>query len=314
MSASDSLPGGASAAAGPTPIGEPVPIGSEMHKRLFCRMLLDTYDPYKPAVIDWPTLEPAALARLTSLPFWDMAVATEEIAGRRMEALANASEDALIREAVALNAFEERRHKDVLGHMILFYGIALAPEPPPPPAIDPLWGFLRTGYGECFDSFFAFGLFELAKRSSFFPTQLVEVFEPVIQEEARHNLFFVNWVAYMRARRGGLKTLGLAGLAFRSQCLAALAVQAWNRLKSARGIEEENFTAAGRDTVGIDLSPREFLQLCLTENDRRLAGYDPRLLRPRIMPAVARVALRFLREKKGKTLEPQRHRDTEKKI
>jgi len=288
MSASESLPDRASGADGP------MTIGSEEHKRLFCRMLLDSYDPYKPAVIDWPKLEPTALARLTGLPFWDMAVATEEIAGRRMAALAAVAEDALIGEAVALNAFEERRHKDVLGHMIRFYGIALKPEGPPPPVIDPLWGFLRTGYGECFDSFFAFGLFELAKRSGFFPVELVEVFEPVIQEEARHNLFFVNWVAYMQARRGGV-----AGLAFRGRCLAALAVQAWNRLKSARGVEEENFTSAGRDTVGIDLSPRQFLQLCLAENDRRLAGYDRRLLRPRIMPALARLACRFLREKKA---------------
>lgn len=300
MSASESLPGRSPAAGAPMPIGDPVLIGSDQHKRLFCRMLLDSYDPYKPAVIDWPKLGPAALARLTGLPFWDMAVATEEIAGRRMEALAAASDDALIREAVALNAFEERRHKDVLGHMIRFYGIELAPEGPPPPAIDPLWGFLRTGYGECFDSFFAFGLFELAKGSGFFPPELVEVFEPVIQEEARHNLFFVNWVAYMQVRRGGLRTLGLGGLAFRGQCLAALAVQAWNRLKTARGVEEENFTAAGRDAVGIELSPKAFLQLCLAENDRRLSGYDPRLLRPRVMPALARVACRFLREKKAK--------------
>jgi len=297
MSVSQSLP--RSPAAGPPiPIGDPVLIGSDQHKRLFCRMLLDSYDPYKPAVIDWPKLEPAALARLTGLPFWDMAVATEETAGRRMEALAGACEDALIREAVALNAFEERRHKDVLGHMIRFYGIELAPEGPPPPTIDPLWGFLRTGYGECFDSFFAFGLFELAKGSGFFPPELVEVFEPVIQEEARHNLFFVNWVAYEQARRGGVKTLGLGGLAFRGQCLAALAVQAWNRAKAARGVEEENFTEAGRDAVGIDLSPKAFLQLCLAENDRRLSGYDPRLLRPRVMPAIARVACRFLRDKK----------------
>jgi hypothetical protein len=242
-----------------------------------------------------------------------MAVAAEEKAGRRMEALAAISEDPLIREAVTLNAFEERRHKDVLAHMIRFYGIELKPEDPPP-AIDPLWGFLRTGYGECFDSFLAFGLFELAKRSDFFPPELVEVFEPVIQEEARHNLFFVNWVAYMQVRLGGLRTHGLGGLAFRGQCLAALAVQAWDRLKTARGVEKENFTAAGRDAVGIELSPRQFLQLCLAENDRRLSGYDPRLLRPRIMPTLTRVACRFLRERKeGKRLAPQRHGDTEQK-
>lgn len=32
-------------------------IGSNRHKEMFCRMLLDTYDPYKPSVIPWPKLE-----------------------------------------------------------------------------------------------------------------------------------------------------------------------------------------------------------------------------------------------------------------
>ena len=40
--------------------------GSEQHKTLFCRTLLDTFNPYKPAVIDWPELDPPALA--TRLP------------------------------------------------------------------------------------------------------------------------------------------------------------------------------------------------------------------------------------------------------
>ena len=46
-------------------------IGSEEHKRAFCRMLLDTHDPYRPAVIPWPKLEDEAFKRLTGIePNW----------------------------------------------------------------------------------------------------------------------------------------------------------------------------------------------------------------------------------------------------
>ena len=44
-----------------TPTGATVPdgairIGSDEHKRLFCKTLLDTFNPYRPAVIDWPKM------------------------------------------------------------------------------------------------------------------------------------------------------------------------------------------------------------------------------------------------------------------
>jgi hypothetical protein len=45
----------------------------------------------------------------------------------------------------------------------------------------------------------------------------------------------------------------------------------------------------------IDLSIGALIDVCLEENDRRLAGYDPRLLRPKVMPSVVRLIRRFVR-------------------
>ena len=105
------------------------PLGSEAHKRLFCRMLLDTFNPYKPAVIDWPKLASPSAQRLISLPIWDIAVQTEGKARMRMLGYAETIADPLVREAIELNGFEEGRHKEVLAHMVAAYGIALEPEP-----------------------------------------------------------------------------------------------------------------------------------------------------------------------------------------
>ncbi len=102
--------------------------------------------------------------------------------------------------AIMLNAWEEHRHKEVLGHLVRTYGIELAEEPPYlPPRRS---GVCLSGHlviPEPIDSFFAFGLFDLAQAERFFPAELVETLEPVIQEERRHILFFANWLAWHRA-------------------------------------------------------------------------------------------------------------------
>jgi len=40
------------------------------------------------------------------------------------------------------------------------------------------------------------------------------------------------------------------------------------------------------------------MRLCLAENDRRFAGYNPRLVHPETVPKLVRFALRFMRGRK----------------
>jgi len=273
----------------------PIRIGSEAHKQLFCRMLLETFNPYRPAVIDWPSLSDEARERLVGLPIWDIAVQTEGKASLRVKSYGRVvAADPWLRKAVALNAFEEARHKHVLSNLVAAYGIALEPEPAYLVPRDVEWAFMVTGYSECIDSFFAFGLFELAKRSGYFPAALVETFEPVMQEEGRHILFFVNWVAWMR-RNLPLWKRPL----FAARIAAVWAFLVWERIGIARGLEGEpaadaNFTVTGAKSVGMDIGVAQLMDICLAENDRRLAGYDRRLLRPRFVPAMVRLARRFM--------------------
>jgi hypothetical protein len=53
-------------------------------------------------------------------------------------------------------------------------------------------------------------------------------------------------------------------------------------------IDQANFTMKGSEAMGFDLGFRELIELCLTENDRRFAAYDPRLVRPQLMQRLAR--------------------------
>jgi hypothetical protein len=276
----------------------PIRLGSDAHKDLFCRTLLDTFNPYKPAVIDWPELEVSARDRLVSLPIWDIAVQTEGRARLNVATYAATAPDPLLRKAIELNAFEEGRHKHVLSNLVAAYGIALAPEPEYVVRGDPEWAFMVTGYSECIDSFFAFGLFESAKRSGFFPEALVDTFEPVIQEEARHILFFVNWAAWHR------RTMPLWRRPFfELKVLAVWLFLIWERIGIARnvgsGVQDNNFTVTGAKSVGDDINVAQLVDLCLAENARRMGLYDRRLLRPFAVPALAAFMRRFMRPARG---------------
>ena len=286
--------------------GERVRLGSEAHKALFAHTLLDTFDAYKPALIDWPQLDPAALQRVTSLPIWDIAVQTEGKAGLRMQNYADAINDPLVKKALDLNAFEERRHKLVLSGLVHAYGIPLEPEPEYKAPRDREWAYMVTGFSECVDSFFAFGLFETARRSGFFPPELVETFEPVVHEEGRHILFFVNWVAWRRRRLNIFQRV-----AFEMKVWAVWVFLAYERMGMASGMDDasdaqkdkvrkkqaqdNNFTVTGASSVGEDLDVWELMALCLSENDRRLGVYDHRLVRPMFMPTLVRMALWVVR-------------------
>ncbi len=284
-------------------VGEPGELrpGTDAHKFAVTRMFRETFNPYKPTIIDWPRLGQEERDRLVNLPIWDIAVQTEGKARIRMLSYARRLADPAWRDAIELNGWEEGRHKTVLANLVAAYGIVLEPEPAYPEPRHAEWAYLVTGFSECIDSFFAFGLFALAKRSEFFPPELVDTFEPVMQEECRHILLFANWVAWQRRTMPWWRRVW-----FELRVAAVWIFLGWERIGIARGMDngkgsarkpqDHNFTVSGSKALSdADIGLRALMELCLSENDRRFAGYDARLLRPTTMPRLVRLACRFMR-------------------
>jgi hypothetical protein len=271
-----------------------IAIGSPAHRELLARFFVDSHVDFVPEAIQWPALNEADRERLTSLPFWQEAVSTENVTSNTVTAAVQLESNPQLREAIALQGFEEKRHARLLLGLTSHYRIPIES----PPEFEPgsaETAFLRAGFGECFDSFFAFGLFALARDSGHFPSQLVTVFEPVMQEEARHILFFVNWVKYRRSQLPHWKRA-----AFRLRCAWAVVRTLAVRIQTARTMgkesdaTQEHFTMSAHQELGFQITVRTLLDTCLKENDRRMAPYDARLPRPRLAPGVARLAYRLL--------------------
>jgi hypothetical protein len=276
-------------------------IGSAAHRRALARFFLDTHVDYEPDRIQWPVLGESERTRLINLPFWQEAVNTESETSRMVMAAAQLESDAQLRKAIELQGFEESRHARLLAALTARYRIPIQTPPPfEPSSVEN--DFLTAGFGECFDSFFAFGLIAIASESGYFTPELVKIFEPVVQEEARHILFFVNWVKYRRSQLPWWKRP-----AFRLRCGWLILKQVASRVKTAKTLgadntaadngaanSADNFTLSAHKELDSDLTLHSLLGRCLAENERRMAPYDARLLRPRLVPTIARLAYRLL--------------------
>ena len=82
-------------------------------------------------MLDWPRSgRGKAQKRIMALPIWDIAVQTENRAGLNVcKPMPKDVPDPLLRKAIELNGFDERRHRHVLANLDEAYGIKLAPEP-----------------------------------------------------------------------------------------------------------------------------------------------------------------------------------------
>lgn len=278
-------------------------IGSDEHGRLFCRTFIETHKPFEPRDIVWPELDEESLSKLRELPVWDEAARTEAATAVKVQTLGETETDPILKEAIALQGYEEGRHAEIINLLTKKYGIATAAYGEPEKPKNPTWTFLRTGYGECLDSFFAFGLFDIGRRTEYFHKDIVELFDHIMQEEARHILFIVNWAAYLRARR----PLALRP-AFDARRAWNILAQAFDRVKGAMQMAggngggqnggekkgtQQGFTLKSHTAFG-DFKLRSFLELCLAENARRLSIYDPRLLRPTLVPGTVKLMVKFL--------------------
>lgn len=264
-----------------------VQIGSDEHKELFCRSFTESFHAYEPQDWPWPELDEISLARLRAIPIWTLALEVELGAGEMLGKFARTEGDPLVRRALELQAYEEDRHGRILQCMIERYGLRVAPNVPKQ---NPTRGaFIDFGYNECVDSFAGFGIFRLARDARILPDALTSLFSRVIYEEARHIVFFTNWIAWDRVRRGlpwplfqAIPTLYSYGAAI------------GRRIKGGGAMQRDAAESPNMDLFGDffkSLTPSDFIRTCVTENDRYMASFDARLLRPRFMPALAQLAL-----------------------
>ncbi len=269
-------------------------IGSPEHRDTFCRHFLQTYTEFDPDTLPWPDLDQAALERLKSVPFWEEVFYTERRAGAIVAAFTETVTDPVLKEAIALQGFEEARHAKLIRVMIEKYGIDAAERPLEDVSDNVETRFKDFGFGECMDSFLGFGVFKIAMQSEFLPQEMFQIFETLMYEETRHIVFFVNWMAYAQAQKGWLARAVLPLTSFRYY-MRALGRMIGTARRGKELNDGKEFTATQASIFLEGFTFRRFLEDCYSENRRRMGAFDPELLRPSFLPQLAETALGALR-------------------
>jgi hypothetical protein len=186
---------------------------------------------------------------------------------------------------------EETRHGRLMSHVVERYGIdaPLIPIGDPPARKH---DFCIFGFGECTDSFVGFGAFALAREKRLFPSNLLNIFENVLFEEARHITFFVNWWRYEEARAGRDKPFLRTFNSLRYHVRAAMGTASGATEMPAIPTQLDD---AELDAIVKSITPAMFLEAALAENRRMMEKIDRRLLRPTVMPVLATALLLGIR-------------------
>ena len=234
--------------------------------------------------------------------------------------------DPLLAEAISLQGYEEGRHAEVLLLLTPHYGIPVDPVSAPggPDGPDPARSCGRATASASTRSSRSVSSAS-GERAQFFPKAIDRrSSSTIMQEEARHILFIVNWAAYLRAQRP------LSAAARRSTLWRAwnIVAQAFDRVKGALAMAGGDGQGATREEGPGDRARRDPGRLHDEERTRssaisrcarfwssaspRTTGASPATTRgccgPMLVPSVVKTVVKVLPRKKASRSRPRKRR------
>jgi hypothetical protein len=258
-------------------------IGSYDSKKQFCRRFVEGYS-VESNLIVWPKTDQSTLERLQRIPAWVRVLQSKLDAAQIVGAFAETLSDSMIKEAIALQGQHEQRHYQTLKSFIQTYDIAAPVIRTATPLNNLETAFIDLGFKKCLDALLGFGFYGLASETRAFPEELLQPFDQLLNDEARHIVFFMNWFAYAQTKQG----------------------KSWNELRGANAVWRQRgellklLMAFGKDddednilfilfgsTQPEQLTAERFLALCLRENKRRMSLPSTEGLQPQLAPTLA---------------------------
>jgi hypothetical protein len=256
-------------------------IGSYEYKKRFCQSLIDSHVLDNPASFQWPTLDPVSLEHLRSLPIWRDGLLAQHYTAQIVAAFAATIKDPMVKAAVTLQAQEQTRLVKIIRSFLSAYSI---PTPALPTVVIPKnleAAFIKVGYQNSLDLFWADGLREAAQKANVIPAVLDQRFDQLLAEQTRHTIFLVNWIAYqkMKLNKRWGEWNAVPALLNRSGALINLIA-----VFGPKDLDERPAATRWMARYTIEI----FLKLCLCVHQTRMQTLGAGLLHPQVSVNLAK--------------------------
>lgn len=264
--------------------------GSYEHRKLFCQDLIDRHIEYDPNQMPWPQLGAEALQRVQEIPLWATVLQRKRQLALVSGAVAAQIKPTLLKAAISLQAAESKRQVQLLENGMAFYQISQPQQQEwtlQPKALAPV--LMDLAFNQYLDDSILWGWFALVRERQYLPNELLDLLDPLLNEDSHHSIFFANWMAGQRFRIGH-RARQVRSLGQYSGRLLGLMNQ------FGRYIEDATLpqTASTTEIFLGQLSARQFLESCIKAHDQRLADHHPPLVKPHLAPQITQWLLKIL--------------------
>jgi hypothetical protein len=262
--------------------------GTNDHRKRFCRAFLDSHTQWDTEQLSWPPVDSVSQERLQSIPGWSKILQKKQKLSQVTTDYAATVKNPLVRDAIARLGEEQQRQATALKKLMSTYDLPRTSRSPLASAQALEADFIQANNGACLDAFWHFGWFGLAQNQHFLPAELLEPCDRCLQETARQLVFFVDWLSYHRARqrKWGLEWGSLPNL-WRDRGTILQTI-------STFGFKEDQ-AASPLNQLLQTTTAEEYLNICLTEYQRRMAWAADDIPQPQLGVATAKVLREVVR-------------------
>ncbi|MCM1984567.1 hypothetical protein [Lyngbya confervoides] len=270
---------------------EPFILGSYSHKKLFCELILQGDSP-NPAPLNWPELDASAQERLAEMRFWPSLYKQKVHQAQTLASFSHSASGKLLQGAIAQIGQESQAQADFIRDLCQQYQLpSLAPPGPSPLRGEA--GFKRSLYNANLELFLGSGLLGLLRQAQYLPTPLLELWASQLQIQARHVMFLANWLVFQTQvrQKPEYESFGAVAIWHQRRWL-------WELLQRTHRNEYDDTLPESPTQADRLLGQWTFSQIlsaCQHSYAVQFSAFDPRLVRPLLLPRLAQAYIRMVR-------------------